>query len=342
MVDSMVKDRCVPRIRLGVALLVPARAAEEIDVLRRALGAADAVHRIAPHVTLVPPVNVAEERLDEVEALVRRVAAAHRPFATTLGPPATFLPDNPVLYLRVGGEAAVAAVNRLRDAVFVEPLARELHRPFVPHVTLMDGGAPAMVEAGARAIAGHVVDVTFAGVALLQEQRDESGARVWRPLLEAPLGGPAVVGRGGLPLELSVGTGLDRDTQAWFDAAWDDHDRRLSGSAWRPAEPVTVVARREGTVVGAAIGSVRDGEAPLERLIVGEAVRGEGVGSHLLAAFVAMAAERGCARVVLRALAGGAAERFYVDRGFTLVSRLPRWRRGADFAQLERLLGRSG
>lgn len=334
----IVDDRGVPKTRLGVALLVPLRAAAGIDLLRAALGAGDAVHHIAPHVTLVPPVNVPVERVGEVEALVRRAAAAERPFAATLGPPDTFLPDNPVLYLRVGTEAALAALDRLRSAVFVEPLARPLTWPFTPHVTLMDGGEPERVAAGALALADHVVDVTLGGLALLQEQRDGEGVRVWRTVLEAPLGGPAVVGRGSLPLELSVGTVLGGDAQRWFDASWEDHDRHLSGPAWEPVEPVAVVARREGAVVGAAVGQVREGEASLERLLVDESVRGEGVGSHLLAAFVALAADRGCRRVVLRAVGGGAVERFYVDRGFTQLAALLQWRRGADFVLLARTL----
>jgi hypothetical protein len=37
-------------------------------------------------------------------------------------------------------------------------------------------------------------------------------------------------------------------------------------------------------------------------------------------------------------VAGGRAERFYVERGFTVVATLPRWRRGADFVLLERPL----
>lgn len=334
----IVDDRGVPKTRLGVALLVPPRAAAGIDLLREALGAGDAVHHVAAHVTLVPPVNVREERLGEVEALVRRAAATQRPFAATLGPPDTFLPDNPVLYLRVGTEAALDALERLRSSVFVEPLARPLTWPFIPHVTLMDGGEPERVVAGAVALADHVVDVTFGGIALLQEQRDDAGVRVWRTLLEAPLGGPAVVGRGSLPLELAVGTVLDADAQRWFDASWDDHDRHLSGPGWEPEALVAVVARRDGVVVGAATGLVRGGDAHLERLLVDESVRGEGVGSHLLAAYVALASDRGCARVVLRAVAGGAVEHFYVERGFTSVTTLPRWRRGAAFVLLSRSL----
>lgn len=328
----------MPRLRLGVALLVPAPAAAEIDVLRRALGAAGSTHRMAPHLTLVPPVNVAQERVGEAEALVLAAAAATRPIPATLGPPATFLPDSPVLHLAVGPDGARAAIGELREKVLTGPLARHLTWPFVPHVTLVDGGDEGRIRAAAEALADHVADVTFDGVALLQESRDDAGVRIWRPLVDARFGGPAVVARGGLELELHVSERLAHDAAAWFGATWHAHDRAAAGDAWTPEEPLTVTARRSGVVVGAATGLCRDGDAHLERLIVDAAVRGEGIGGHLLAAFTSEVGARGAHRVVLRTEAGGPAERFYADRGFTFVATLPRWRRGADFVLLERLL----
>ena len=88
--------------RLGVALLVPPPLDVEIDGLRRAVGDG-ALGRIPAHLTLVPPVNVREDRLDDAVAVLRRAAAAAAPFEVDLGPPATFLPINPVLYLALAG-----------------------------------------------------------------------------------------------------------------------------------------------------------------------------------------------------------------------------------------------
>jgi 2'-5' RNA ligase/predicted N-acetyltransferase YhbS len=317
----MVEDRRVPRVRLAVALLVPARAAAEIDVLRRALGA-DTV-RVAPHLTLVPPVNVAEGRLEEAEDLVRVAAAASRPIATVLGPPTTFLPMNPVVYLAVGPPAAVSAVEDLRARIFTGPLVRPLTWPFVPHVTVVDGGGEDRIVAAATALADHVVPVTFDAVALLREHRDDDGVRIWRPLLEARFGGPSVVGRGGLELELDVGSRLAHDAERWAAATEEDHRRARVGGGSAPDEPVTVTARRDGAVVGVAAGTCRDGDADLERLLVDPAVRREGIGSHLLAAYGAEAAERGAVRILTRAPAGDGSERFFVDRGFEAVATVP-------------------
>src|SRR5688500_19331138 len=107
----------MPTRRLGVALLVPRPLDAEIDGLRRALGDGT-LGRIPAHLTLVPPVNVREDRLGEVLAVLRRAAAVTRPFTVPLGPPATFLPDSPTMCLAVGG----TDVQDLRERVFVDPL----------------------------------------------------------------------------------------------------------------------------------------------------------------------------------------------------------------------------
>jgi GNAT superfamily N-acetyltransferase len=90
--------------------------------------------------------------------------------------------------------------------------------------------------------------------------------------------------------------------------------------------------------VGLAEGVVRGQVGELQRLIVDESVRGQGVGSHLLAAVQSLAAERGCLVCRLRAPAGSRAEAFYRSRGWVEVGVLPDWRRGRDFVRMERRL----
>ena len=323
------------RLRLGVVLLVPPPAEGEVDALRRACGDAS-LGRVPAHLTLVPPVNVREERLDDVLALLRAAGAATRPFRLELGPPTTFLPDNPVLYLPVAGD--VDALHALRGRVFVEPLARPLTWPFVPHVTLVDGGEPVRLEAAVAGLADARYEVAVDRVTLLQEQRDAEGARVWRPVAGAALDGRAVVGRGGLELELSTGPRLDVDATAWADAAWAAYTAAEHGSDAPADEPLAVTGRRDGRVVGVAEGHVRGQVAYLAQLIVAADVRGEGVGGHLLAAFAAEARARGADELTLRTIEGGPADRFYRERGFTPAFPLPAWRHGRDFVQLRRAL----
>src|SRR5713101_8326447 len=127
----------LPRLRLGVALVVPPPVGAEVDGLRRACGDG-ALGRIPPHCTLVPPVNLREDRISDALAHLRDAASTTRPFTVELGPADTFVPDSPVLYLAVGGDGLDALLD-LRDRVFSEPLSRPVTWPFVPHVTLAEG-----------------------------------------------------------------------------------------------------------------------------------------------------------------------------------------------------------
>ena len=260
-------------MRLGVALLLPSPVDKEVDGMRRALGDGT-LGRMPAHLTLVPPVNVREDRLGEALAVLRRAAAATRPFTLTLGPPATFLPDNPTLYLRVAGE-----VQALRDRVFVDPLARPLTWPFVPHVTLADEAQPGRIAAALEALAEYAVDVTFDRVHLLRE----GPGRVWAPIADAMFAPPAVIGRGGLPVEITVTETVDPEARA------------LAGGF-----PLVVTARADGVVAGYAEGWCRPPAAHLSALIVAKEHAYLGVGDHLVAAFRFAAAERGCGDVTFR------------------------------------------
>ena len=253
-----------------MALLVPPPIDAEVDGLRRALGDG-ALGRIPAHLTLVPPVNVREDRLSQALAVLRRAAAATRPFTVTLGPPASFMPDNPTIHLTIADDDHV---QRLRDRVFVEPLARPLTWPFVPHVTLADEADPARVTAALGALADYRVDVRFDKVHLLRE----GPGRIWAPIADAPFAPAAVVGRGGLPVELSVSERLDPEA-----------------AALRPTTPLVVTARVEGRVAGYAEGwSSPQGTARLTKLVVEDDHSHLEVGRHLVAAFRAEAATRGC------------------------------------------------
>lgn len=125
----------------------------EVDGLRRALGD-PALDRVPPHLTLVPPVNVREDELAEALALVREAAASTRPLTLELGPVQSFLPVTPVVYLAVGGPSS-GMVHRLQELVLAGPLHRDLHHPFVPHVTVADDLAEERIPAAMKALAGY-------------------------------------------------------------------------------------------------------------------------------------------------------------------------------------------
>ena len=259
------------RYRVGVVLLVPAPIDREIDALRRAVG--DGTYgRVPAHLTLVPPVNVREDRFDDALALLREAAGATRPFTVELGAPTTFLPDNPVLYLPVtaGADEVLAA----RDRVFKDPFARPLTWPFVPHVTMADEMSPERIVAAQEALAHYHVGITFDRFHLLEEGQ----GRVWGPIADFPFAPPAVIGRGGIPVELTV---------------TDRTDPSADGFLRHRRQPVTITARRDGQVVGVARGWADAQAAQLSEVVVADGEHDLGTDDHLVAAFDSWAAKRG-------------------------------------------------
>lgn len=293
------------RQRLGVVLLVPQPLATQIDGLRRALGDGS-LERISPHVTLVPPVNVAERDLPAVLAMVRSAAGAVERLTLTVGPVASFEPVNPVAYLQVGGEPdQVAALLRLRAACLAGPLERAVQHEFVPHVTVADELAEPRL-AGAVAVLGDFrAEVTFDRVHVLHEQ----AGRIWAPIADAPLGSrPAVVGRGSLPLELTVSGRPDVESAALLALDAEHHGL-----------PFAVAARRDGAVIAAAWGWSANGWLEVADLVVASAHRSQGVGRHLVAAVEDLARRRGCTRAGVAAPIGGAAASMLQGAGWSLA-----------------------
>jgi len=318
----------VPKVRLGVALVVPPPLDREIDTLRRATG--DGTYgRVPPHCTLVPPVNGRTDRMDDACAVLRAAAAVTRPISARLGPPATFLPDNPVLYLPL--EEGAAAVLALRQRVFREPLARPITWPFVPHVTVADEADAERIVAAQAALSDYRTDVTFDRVHLLQE----GPGRVWAPVADFALEAPAIVGRGGLPVELWVADCLDPEAREFSGREWHVLGHTELGTPL-PHERLAIAARREDRVAGVLTGWARGGVAQLSGIVVAAPERGQGVGSRLLAAFESEAAARGDVRLSTKVRVGSQGHGFLAHRGWVDDIRLAQWVDGYDFLQLRR------
>jgi GNAT superfamily N-acetyltransferase len=81
-----------------------------------------------------------------------------------------------------------------------------------------------------------------------------------------------------------------------------------------------------------------DDELWLERIVVDPAVRGQGVGRHLLAEVERIGADRGCRRALLVCPAGGAAQSWCAGHGWSVDLALGRWRHGRDFVRMVRVL----
>ncbi len=285
------------RRRLGVALLLDPPISDQVDGLRRGLGD-PSLDRVPSHLTLVPPVNIRADQLSAALGVLRRAAAGQPgPLRLTLGRLATFQPDNPVLYLEVGGD--LPRLQTLRDAAFAPPLERSLSWPWVPHVTVADTATEDRIAAALTALDRFAVVTWVEYVTLLQEDR----GRLWRPIADVALGAPTVVGRGGLPLEITRSRLLDPESHELLRAVWpaagDAGDAAETG--WAPSfPPIVLSARREGQVVGVGLAWRSEAGGRVAVLVLPSA-RGQGIGATLLAHLEAAVRQAGWECPVLHA-----------------------------------------
>ena len=268
------------RARYAVVVMVPRPIATEVDGMRKAFGDTS-LARIAPHTTLIPPVNVRDEDRAAAIAAVDAAAAANTPFTAKLGPATTFFPASPVLYLSVGDDDAVAALDALRETVFVAPLARPIGHAFVPHVTLGRERGPAeRLHAGVAALSEYEAPFLVDRITLMEllDSGPEHGAQVWTAVHEAPLGGPAVVAVGGLPVELTATAVVDDDALALLEVERVAERRPPRGR-------VVITARRDGELLGVLVGRKVAEWSAIDELVVVEQHRRQGVVGHLQRAF---------------------------------------------------------
>jgi len=318
------------RRRLGVALLLDPPASVEVEGLRRALGDTSLGH-VAPHLTLVPPVNVRAAELEDALRLVRRAAATQDgPLWVELGPVETFVPVTPVVYLGVGGPD-LGRLGRLKSTVLSGPLLRAERWPWVPHVTLADEAPPEQAAAALQALAHYRSRISFDRVVVLEER-----GRHWHPLADTCFGPPRVVGRGGLELEITEGRLVGPDVLAMAEAQLGGAaqpggaqlgeaqfgEARFGGAQLREAqfgpaqlgESIVLTGRREGRVAGiaAAWHGGQAGEPVNIGVLVEAECRRQGVGRALVTALELAIRRRGWA---LEGVRGYGPDEFFRSTG---------------------------
>jgi hypothetical protein len=134
---------------------------------------------------------------------------------------------------------------------------------------------PDRIPAAVAAMADFGVDVPISTVTILQE----GPGRRWTPVADAVLEAPAVVARGGLPVELWQSTLADPEVAPLF---------RAPATVPDGGRPFVVTARRGPTVLGAARGWVRDGRVDVAERVVTEASGLEDIERHLAGAVGAL------------------------------------------------------
>jgi 2'-5' RNA ligase len=169
-----------PSVRVGVAIGVPEPWGSRLDGSRAAIG--DPLAAFIPaHVTLLGPTDVAGSALPDIEDHLARVAEGHREFPVRLRGTGTFRPLTQVVFVTVA--VGISELERLAGAVRSGPLARELHYPYHPHVTVAHDIATEALDAVFEELADFAAGFDVDHFTLYVHGADGR----WRPVRDFPL-----------------------------------------------------------------------------------------------------------------------------------------------------------
>jgi 2'-5' RNA ligase len=159
---------------IGVAIPIPEPFHRELQDWRHAFGdpLADA---IPPHITLMPPTDLAATQLAAVEDHLGAVAASREPFQVHLRGTATFRPVSPVVFVVVA--QGISDCEMLSKAVRTGPLPSELTFPYHPHVTVAHDVADDALDRAFAELADYEAGFDVTAFSLYEHGADE----VWRP-----------------------------------------------------------------------------------------------------------------------------------------------------------------
>lgn len=118
---------------IGVALAIPEPWATELQDYRTSIGDTTA-SMIPTHITLVPPTDVDDDTLTQVEKHLEEVATEVSSFCVHLRGTGTFRPVSPVVFVTVA--EGISHCEQLAAAVRRGPLDIDLAFPYHPHVTI--------------------------------------------------------------------------------------------------------------------------------------------------------------------------------------------------------------
>lgn len=314
----------MPRRLYAVAALPPPRLAARVEALRRVLQDPRR-HDLPAHLTLVPPIPLDEDGALTARRTLRAIAEAHRPIELRLGPATTFAPSTPTLHLSLEGD--VATLTTLADALRrSDPFVRPTVHDFVAHVTLLQQADEASIEAGTTLLTGSLGSWSLDRVHLLERLRPDAGS-IWHPVGEEPLGGPHVVGRGGIELHLRGVRTLEPAAAAVL-GRWLGADEPLAAGG----DLLVVVAELSGapgSCAGVAVGRADGAVAVLDQVVVDPAQRSQGIARQVVQHWCWLAADqRGADTVIAEA---GQDDRLLSALGFERAGR--RWCRALDTAR---------
>ena len=184
-------DTFVPRSRalapettvLGIVVPVPEPWAQLLVDWRAKVGDPQA-SLVPPHVTLLPPTEVAVLDRPAISRHLETVAAAHAPFDMHLLGTGTFTPVSDVVFVAVA--RGIGNCELIADDVRHGPLDRELSYPYHPHVTV------------AHDVPGDMLELAYSGLSDLSAEFrvdsftefEQTAGGAWAVARQYPLTGP--------------------------------------------------------------------------------------------------------------------------------------------------------
>jgi 2'-5' RNA ligase len=169
---------------LGIVVAIPEPWAQLLVDWRSKVGDPQA-SLVPPHVTLLPPTEVAVADRTMVTAHLAQVARAHAPFDMHLSGTGTFSPVSDVVFVAVA--RGIGNCELIANDVRRGPLARSLAFPYHPHVTVAHDVPSDMLELAYSGLAD--LSAEFRVEHFTEYEQMPNGA--WTVAHEYPLTGPA-------------------------------------------------------------------------------------------------------------------------------------------------------
>ena len=160
-------------VTIGVVVDIPAPFGKFLRQARAEFGDPLAT-AIPPHVTLLPPTDVAPGIGRAITDHLVAVAAVTAPFKIKLRGTGSFRPVSPVVYVQLaaGGDSC----DELQRLVRTGPLNRPLQFPYHPHVTVAHHLEDDGLDRAQQSLAEYEADFTASSLGLYEHGRDG----VWR------------------------------------------------------------------------------------------------------------------------------------------------------------------
>ena len=168
---------------IGVALAIPEPWASELQDYRLSVGDTTAT-MIPTHITLIPPIEVDEDDLAEVEKHLTEVASATSAFRIHLRGTGTFRPVTEVVFVTLA--VGISECELLAEAISAaDDIDRDSRFPYHPHVTVAQDVSSEALDAVFEDLAGFSARFDVDSFTLFSH----GGEGPWQPRRDYPLGG---------------------------------------------------------------------------------------------------------------------------------------------------------